>query len=147
MKKRITITAFFLLSALFVLQAQNNDNQVKIYQDEAIENLLNTPSVRNTPSGGGDIGGVPLTADAPGVYAILVFSSSEPGARQTADARHSALKRRYPDLNVRKRYEAPIWRVTAGSYSSRSAAEAALSGMKSAFAFGGEMYVIKVGKK
>lgn len=142
-------------------QGNNKEGDVKVYQDDAIKNLIGSPGNNNTnntttPSDNkgnsavseGDSAKTLPYEEKRGNYRILVFSGNDQKrSKKEAFSKRDMVKGRFPSMSVDVKYDSPYWKVRAGFYASKTDAEAALHLLKNAFpGFGGEMYIIRVAK-
>lgn len=161
MKTRLSLFVSLLFISVAAL-AQDNppskskdvEGEVKVYQDEAIKNLIGAPRSQSATQGGGsdtatsgDNSSKATPSDGKsGSYRILVYSGNDQKkSKQEAFSRRNQIKGRFADMSVDVYYDSPMWKVRAGRYASKSDAESALHALKNAFpSFGKEMYIVKV---
>ncbi|MDH6355699.1 hypothetical protein M2132_002045 [Dysgonomonas sp. PH5-45] len=149
---------FLLLLPLSIsLHAQSEDKDdkkegdVKVYQDDAIKNLIGAPNNAaqdqgdSTLNDGSERNGN-ISDHKRGNYRIQVYSGYDPKkSKNEATYKRGLVKSRFPELSVDIKYEAPAFKVRAGHYPSKADAESALRALKGAFPeFSRDMYVVRV---
>lgn len=162
MKLRIYLLSLALFSCVGLIMAQDNpqkkntqdiEGEVKVYQDEAIKNLIGTPRTDTSSQNDNHINSenntstsiTPSMDNRRGSYRILVYSGSTKESKNEAFSRRNLIKERFAEMSVDVNYNSPLWRVRAGFFTTRTEAEAALHQLKNAFpGIGAEMYIIRV---
>ncbi|NDW08191.1 SPOR domain-containing protein [Dysgonomonas sp. 520] len=157
MKLHFYFLIAFVMTSFSVMAQQDVEGEVKLYQDEAIKNLIGSPrkdstinhnNPDSTYEGDGEVHKNAPIDGRKGNYRIQVFSGNQKDSKKEAMSKRSLVKERFPSMVVDVQYESPIWKVRAGYFTNNADAQAALYELKNAFpAFGREMYVIRVAQK
>lgn len=149
MKRSLYICCLFLLfSGVAIAQngqktivedlntPKRGQGQVKVYQDESIQNTVAVYSEEDPNAATGYV-------KAKG-YKIQVFSgNNQRQSKLEAESKLSQVKSAYPDLEATVTYNAPSWKLRVGNFTTREDAENVLKEMKSTFpSFGKEMHVV-----
>ena len=153
MKKYIFISfTLFLLSGILSAQDKQGDivkdinsskygqGNVKIYQDEAIQNIVAMKSdsiVRNE--------NIDLATNFIKVkgFKIQVFSgNNQAQSKREAESKKVQVAREFPELEASVTSKSPFWRLRVGNFLTREEAEEVLKEMKKTFPSFREMYVV-----
>lgn len=120
-----------------------NQGKIVVLQDESISDTLGQHHSINTASimNGHDVYTSYVMVEG---YKILVFAGNNQNvSRAEAQTKLAQVHAAFPEQEVSLIYQAPFWRVLAGSFLTRNEAEEVLKDMKKAFpSFGKEMYIV-----
>lgn len=100
-----------------------NGSEVKIYQDDEVNNLIQKHIDYNRRPKG-----------IPG-YRIRIFSERGNEAREHMFEQKSRFLVHFPDINPVERYEAPNWKLYVGNYITKSEAIKALNKIRKHFPY------------
>ena len=154
MKLRLFLLTSLLIFSFALFAQEDVEGEIKVYQDEAIRNLIGTPRTDTTIQGSSIYDDDNTVRAYPeenkrGNYRILVFSGNDKKrSKNEAMSKRDLVKGRFPEITVDVHYDSPVWKVRAGFYTNKIDAENALHVLKNAFpSFGKEMYIVRVSSK
>ena len=115
---------------------------VKVYQDEAIQNVVALRSDTMITRNDRDMSAATEHVKVKG-YKIQVFSgNNQSRSKNEALSKKSQIENAFPELEAVVTFQSPVWRLRVGNFTSREEARVVLAEMKKKFPHFREMSIV-----
>lgn len=123
--------------------AKNGQGNVKVYQDEVIQNIvaLRSDSLMSY-NGGRELSSATEYVKFRG-FKIQVFSgNNQARSKNEALSKKAQVEEAFPELDTDVTFNSPFWRLRVGNFQTREEAQAVLNEMKRKLPSFREMYIV-----
>lgn len=122
--------------------AKSGQGNVKVYQDEAIQDVVALRADSMSYDGGKDISSATEYVKVRG-FKIQVFSgNNQSRSKNEAFSKKVQVEEAFPELETDVTFNSPFWRLRVGNFVSKEEAQAVLAEMKRKLPSFREMYVV-----